>query len=88
MTIPWAYDSWLPLDDKLAHLALAAWVAHLLGPGVAIVLSVGIEALEWYRWRRWVSTGAWGHWPFLADRPSYRDLGYDTVGIIFGMLVP
>lgn len=88
MTIPWAYDSWLPLDDKLAHLAIAAWVAHLLGPWVAIALSVAVELVEWVRWRHWVNTGAWGNWPFLADRPSYRDLAYDAGGIVFGIFVP
>jgi hypothetical protein len=89
MKIPWAYDSWFPLDDKLAHFAIAAWVAHLVGWPVALVMSVAIEALEWWRWRRWVTTlrGA-GAWPFLADRPSYRDLAYDAAGIIFGLVVP
>lgn len=87
MLIPWAYDSWKPLDDKLAHLALAAWLAHLAGPFWAVGASIAVEVVEWWRWQRWVTTGAIGRWPFLADRPSYRDLVYDGLGIVFGMLV-
>jgi len=84
----WAEDTWTPQDDKLAHFALSAWVSHLAGWPWGLAAGVLIEVIEVVRYRRWVAKGRPEPWPFLTDRPSYKDLAYDFVGVLLGRLVP
>lgn len=84
----WAADTWEPRDDKIAHFALSAWVSHLLGWPIALVLGVIVEAVEWWRYERWLKRGAPSPWPFLTDRPSYKDLAYNLAGALLGRVVP
>jgi hypothetical protein len=84
----WAQDSWGLKDDQLAHFALSAWVSHLAGWPAGILAGVLIEIIELIRYRRWVARGRPEPWPFLCDRPSYKDLTYDFVGVLLGRLVP
>lgn len=83
----WAKDTWFGLD-KLTH---AAWTYAgtltllLLGVnflplvGVVAAASVGVEAVQYARWR----DGKSG----FADRPSYRDLAWDGLGLVLGLAV-
>lgn len=84
----WAPDTWEPRDDKLAHLALSAWVSHLCGWPLALALGVLVEVVEWWRYEQWLKRGAPSPWPFLTDRPSYKDLAYNLVGVMLGRVVP
>lgn len=90
MRIPWADDRWFSRDKFEQHFpwAVTVWLVlavlaqpFLIRLFAAIGAGVGIELVEWWRWRQWQAKLVPPQpQPWLCDRPSYRDLAWDAVG--------
>lgn len=93
----WANDKWLgetvdqgtffSMNDKLQHLIgyTALWLLLALTPwsfGIRLLIwegfSFGVEALE--------MLGLKLKWKLLADKPSYKDLTVNHIGLLLAAL--
>lgn len=85
--VPWAADPWFGWD-KLEHwvwcyagtltlLFLLPWWMVLL---VVVLAAVLVELVQWLRLENTLLPAE------FADGPSYRDLAWDAVGLIWGAL--
>lgn len=100
--IPWAPDRWWGEDKLThAVYAYAGTVTGRLlgvavGPVVVVVSVAGlvVEVVQWWRWAGWTRTVA-AHLaakrpppraPPFASPPSYRDLAWNTGGVVVGLL--
>lgn len=83
------------MRDKVQHFICAALlfaaVSRFVSPAWAFrVVAAGglaVEATEGTRYALWTKRGLAGAWPFLCDKPSWRDLLTNMAGATFAWLL-